>query len=336
MALAEVLLSLTDDSRDADLESSEPVTSVLDPGRTEPVQRRLGRLPSRREVGRLGSALSSLARPSALLDALTLAKQTGHVADKLVLRANPVTALSGTPGVEKRAVWSKALPMTGVRAIARAADATVNDVLVGAVSGAITGYLAAHGDSTPDLTTMIPVNLRPAGVPLPPELGNRFALVLLPLPLSVRGPMARLGETKHRMDRIKASPEAFITFALIGAIGRTHPWVERSLVDFFSSKAFGVTTNVIGPRTDRYLAGSRIAGVLGWVPSSGRQAVGVCIFTYSRNVRVGFKVDSGIVPNPELLVEGFEQEIDDLMHITRNARRRRSTCPPIRQSRPSR
>lgn len=335
IAMAEVLLSLTDDSPDADLDS--PGSSASGPGSgTRPDLHPVGRLPGLHELAHLGSALPSLARPGALLDALNLAEQTGHIADKLVLRSNPVTALSGTPGLEKRAVWSRALPLSGVRAVAREADATVNDVLVGAVAAAVTGYLAAHGDRTPDLTTMIPVNLRPAGAPLPPELGNRFALVLLPLPLSVRGPMARLVETKRRMDRIKASPEASITFALIAAIGRAHPWIERPLVDFFSSKAFGVTTNVIGPRTDRYLAGSRVTGVLGWVPGSGRQSVGVCIFTYNRTVRVGFKVDAGIVPDPELLVLGFEQEMADLMHITRANPRRRPVCPPTRQPRPSR
>jgi WS/DGAT/MGAT family acyltransferase len=335
IAMAEVLLSLTDDHPSADLELSDLPTPVLATTKTS-VLSRARRLPALREAARLSSALSSLARPSALRDALTLAEQTGHVADKLVLRSNPVTALSGTPGVEKRAVWSQALPVSAVRDIARAADATINDVLVGAVSAAIAGYLASPGEHTPDLTTMIPVNLRPADTPLPPELGNQFALVLLPMALSARGPMATLLETKRRMDRIKASPEALITFGLIGAIGQVHPWVERLVVDFFSSKAFGVTTNVIGPRTDRFLAGSRLAGVLGWVPGSGKQTLGVCIFTYNGTVRVGFKVDAGIVPDPELLVAAFEQEMDDLVHITRSTRQRRLTCLPTKQSGPSR
>ncbi len=121
------------------------------------------------------------------------------------------------------------------------------------------------------------------------------------------------------MDAIKSSPEALITFGLINAIGRTHPRVEQLLVDFLSSKAIGVTTNVVGPMNARYVAGTRIAGVLGWVPGSGRQAVGVSIFTYSQGVRVGFKVDAGVVPDPELLIEAFDHEMDDLVRLARAA-----------------
>ena len=46
-----------------------------------------------------------------------------------------------------------------------------------------------------DLTTMVPVNLRPAGEPLPRELGNRFALAMLPMPC---GETRRAGRASPR------------------------------------------------------------------------------------------------------------------------------------------
>jgi WS/DGAT/MGAT family acyltransferase len=242
-----------------------------------------------------------------------------HIADKLLIRSTPATPLTGTPGVEKLAAWSHPRPLSDVKRIGRLAAATVNDVVMGAVAGAVATYLAEHGEEATDLTTMVPVNLRPAGRPLPPELGNQFALVLLPLPTAVRTPLGRLSETKHRMDAIKSSPEAAITFGLINAIGLTHPRMERLLVDFFAGKAFGVTTNVIAPSRERYLAGSRVAGLLGWVPSSGRQAVGICTVTYDQTLRVGFKVDAGVVPDPERLVDAFDLELDRLLHMARAA-----------------
>jgi diacylglycerol O-acyltransferase len=335
IALAEVLLSLTDTTPTGDLD--EPAD------RNEVLGARGGRGlfvglagPALRSAVPLLSALPGLARPSTVLDGITLLRQTSHVADKLLLRSNPPSALGGRPGIEKRAVWSNPRRLPDVRRIARVADATVNDVLVGAVSGALSTYLLRHDGKATDLTTMVPVNLRPVGEPLPRELGNRFALVLLPLPTGVRSPIARLSETKRRMDSIKGSPEAMITFGLINAIGRTHPRIEKLIVDFFSSKAIGVTTNVVGPMTDRYVAGSPISGVLGWVPGSGRQTVGVCIFSYNRTVRVGFKVDAGVIPEAERLVDAFDQELDDLLHIAKAVRDRSETCPPTPLSRPSR
>ena len=314
IALAEVMLSLTDASPD------EPDPDELVARRVPPSPGWRPSLPgwgtAQRLVSDVAGAASSL-RPSAVTDALLLTRQTAHIADKLILGSNPETPLTGVPGLEKRAVWSSPRAVSEVKGIARLAGATVNDVLVGAVSGALSAYVVDHGGDADDLTTMVPVNVRPVGEPLPRELGNQFALVLLPLPLGTRAPMARLVETKQRMDSIKHSPEAFITFGLINAIGRTHPRVEELLVNFFSSKAIGVTTNVIGPMTDRFVAGSPIAGVLGWVPGSGRQTVGVCIFSYNGTVRVGFKVDAGIVPDPERLVDSFDQELDDLARMAR-------------------
>ncbi len=310
IALAEVLLSLTDESPD----EPDPDRLVTD---AEPAPRSRLYLPGWGTAQRLVSDVAGSLRPSLLGDTLQLTAQTTRIVDKLLLGSIPPTPLTGEPGIDKRAVWSSARPVAEVKRIARLADATVNDVLVGAVSGALSEYVVEHGGDAEDVTTMVPVNLRPVGEPLPRELGNKFALVLLPLPLGTRAPMARLAETKRRMDSIKGSPEAVITFGLINAIGKTHPRVEELLVNFFSSKAIGVTTNVIGPMTDRFVAGSPIAGVLGWVPGSGRQTVGVCIFSYNGMVRVGFKVDAGVVPDPERLVDAFDQELDDLARMAR-------------------
>ena len=312
IALAEVLLCLTDvtpDAPDEELPADRP--------ETPPSSRLTLPFPGLGTTGRLASAVARRARPSLVTDALILAQQTAHIADKLLLSSLPRSPLAGNPGIDKRAVWSQARPIDEVKRIARLADATVNDVMVAAVSGAISQYVLEQGGEPRDLTTMVPINLRPAGEPLPAELGNRFALAMLPLPSATREPLERLAEAKRRMDSIKSSPEALMTFGLINAIGFTHPRVETQLVNFFSNKAIGVTTNVMGPMTGRYVAGARIAGILGWVPGSGRQTLGVCIFSYNRAVRVGFKADSLVVAKPELLVESFEQELDDLARMSR-------------------
>jgi hypothetical protein len=121
------------------------------------------------------------------------------------------------------------------------------------------------------------------------------------------------------MDRLKSSPEAVITFGLITAIGRTAADVERPVVNFFANKAVGVTTNVAGPKDPRYLAGVRISGALGWVPGSGRQTVGVSVFTYADTLRVGFLVDAARVNEPEKLLHALERELEDLVALARSA-----------------
>jgi WS/DGAT/MGAT family acyltransferase len=253
--------------------------------------------------------------PHSVVDALTFAGRTGKVASKLLLSPTPRGPLTGHPRTRKRAVWSTPFPLRDVKRVGRASGATVNDVLLGAVAGALRTYQVEHGSKPADLTTMVPVNVRDLSTPLPPELGNEFALVLFSYPCEIAGPLERVAESHRRMEEIKSSPEAALTFGLIGAIGRSGKEMERFLVDFFAGKAVGVTTNVPGPRERRYIAGSLLTGVLAWVPGSGHHTLGVSIVTYADEVRVGFKVDAARIPDPEALVEAFEDEVDTLSRV---------------------
>jgi len=237
------------------------------------------------------------------------------VAAKLLLSTNPDSPISGVPAPDKRAVWGKPAPLADIKAVAHATGTTVNDVLVAALAGALATYQAEHGGQQVDVPTMVPVNLRPDDEPLPAELGNRFALVLLSLPSGLRTPFERLAETSRRMTAIKQSPEAVLTFGMIRGIGRTGPVVERYLVDFFANKATGVTTNVPGPATPCYLAGQRVVAMLGWAPESGRQTLGTCIFSYDGRLHVGFKVDTATIRDPDALVSAFDAELHALRRL---------------------
>jgi diacylglycerol O-acyltransferase / wax synthase len=318
MALTQVLLSLTNDSPRADLEEiegSEP-SSHHNGGVMGAARAMLGTGAQTVRGGlRAMSLLPELVKPSRAMDLLELGWRTGMVADKLLLGHNPQTPFSGEPGIEKRAVWSGPRTVREVKRVSRLTGATVNDVLVAAVSGAVNTYLRDRGADPVDLTTMVPVNVRPPDQPLPRELGNKFALVFLKMPTGLRPPLQRVAESKRRMDLIKVSPEAGITFGLNTLLGRIEPHVSNRIVSFFSDKAIGVTTNVIGPQQQRYVAGVPIAGAVGWVPGSGRQTLGVCIFSLAGTVRVGFKVDAALVPDVEKLVHAFDEDLDELLRI---------------------
>lgn len=331
LALARVLLSLTEDEQgrttvdvgDADghgptEQGREPpwplavlASGVVAPGVEASVR-----------LGRLGwQATQALARPTGVTDGARLAWRTAQVAGTLLFSSNPPNPLSGDPALSKRVVWSRPLALTGLKELGRLSGATLNDVLISAAVAALHSYQVERDVTPVDLITMVPVNLRPLDRPLPRTLGNEFALVLLTLPSAIGEPLARLAETKRRMDWIKDSPEPALTYGLINAIGLLGSNLGRPVVDFFANKAIGVTTNVRGPDTVRYLAGIPVTGVLGWVPGSGRQTLGICIFTYAGTVQVGFLSDTSVVPDPERLLAAFEDELDLLVHLGRRRRR---------------
>jgi len=302
IALTKVLLSLTD----ADPEGTLVADDSL-PTHTHGII----------EIGShlVGSVLTPRRALSAARRTLSLTLSTTGVAAKLLLAPNPNSSITGTPGRRKRAVWGDPVPLAEIKLIAHGTGTTVNDVVVAALAGALTTYQAAHGDEPVDVPTMVPVNLRPDDEPLPEDLGNRFALVLLSLPSGLRTPFERLAETSRRMSAIKDSPEAWLTFGMIRGIGRTGATMERYLVDFFANKATGVTTNVPGPTTPCYLAGERVVAMMGWAPESGRQTLGTCIFSYHGRLHVGFKVDSSTITDPERLVAAFNAELEALRRL---------------------
>jgi WS/DGAT/MGAT family acyltransferase len=222
------------------------------------------------------------------------------------------TVFRGPCGILKRAAWSEPFPLDEVKAIGRRLGGTVNDVLLAAISGALRRYLETVGQPTDgvEINAMVPVSLRQ-----PHEmgqLGNRFGLVILTLPVGTRDPIERLVIVKKRMSDIKHSPEALVAFAIINAMGATSSEIERLLIDFFATKATAALTNVPGPTRPLYLAGDRLTDFMFWVPAAGGVGLGISILSYAGTVMVGIMTDAGLVPDPAKIAEHFNAELREM------------------------
>lgn len=178
--------------------------------------------------------------------------------------------------------------------------------------GALRRYLEERGGPAENLCAFIPVNLRPLDAPIPRELGNRFGLVFLDLPVKETEPRQRLRTLKQRMDALKRSPEAALTFVILRLMGLAPAAVQRAVVDALARKGTLVVTNVPGPRHPVYLAGTKLAGLMFWVPQTARVGLGVSILSYAGEVTVGVSVDAGLVPDPHRLLIAFQDELEAL------------------------
>lgn len=322
IALTRVLLSLTDDQPDAGVAARERAGG--DRGRLDAVVApvRFGAHLADAALHE-GFALASHPRselPSFLGRAVTDVRTLGKL---LLTGSDPKTVFKGELGVARKVTWTDRIELDDVKAIGHATSTTVNDVLLAAVSGALHRYMAGRGDSAEEIRAMVPFNLRPLDQPLPRELGNRFGLVYLTLPVGEATPAARLADVHQRMDRIKRTPEGVLSYAILGVIGTTPVQIERRLIDVFAPKTTAVMTNVPGPRRPIYFAGTKVSGILGWVPASGSIGMGVCIFSYDGGVTIGLQVDPRLVPDPEAIVTGITAELAAL-HEAAAPRRRRT------------
>jgi diacylglycerol O-acyltransferase len=254
--------------------------------------------------------------PNRVVDAFKatggLAKAIARVLD---LRADPRTPFRGKLGREKLAIWSRPIPLDDVRAIGKQVGATLNDVLLSAVSGALKHYIEHRGHTADGLTlrAVVPVNLRAHD---DIALGNKFGMVFLPLPVGGRSALDRLHLTKRAMDAIKKSPEAVVIFGLLRALGAAAMSLIETAVNLLGRKATAVMTNVPGPREPVRFFGAEVDSMMFWVPQSGKLGMGVSILSYCGQVRVGLAVDRNLVPDPHVIVDGFHRAIDELASAT--------------------
>jgi len=65
--------------------------------------------------------------------------------------------------------------------------------------------------------------------------------------------------------------------AILEAIGWSPRQIEHRLVDVLAQTATATITNVSGPREPLYFAGTKIAGVVSWVPTAGAVGMGMNI-----------------------------------------------------------
>ncbi|EFK05476.1 acyltransferase, WS/DGAT/MGAT [delta proteobacterium NaphS2] len=241
----------------------------------------------------------------------------GGVLTKLALMPpDPKTAFKGRLGTRKNAVWTDPIPLDSVKSIGHAIrDATVNDVLVSLITGAMRRYLKSRNYpvNTLDLNVLVPVNIRKPGTEV--VLGNKFSLIFLTLPVYMEDAVLRLKEVKRRMDAIKNSADAMVNFGLLSTVGFMPPGIAKCLARYFSNKASGILTNVPGPKEPLYFAGSEIKNMMFWVPRAGDVGLGVSIFSYNGKVSVGIAADEGLMPDGEALLEGFEEELKYLVQL---------------------
>jgi WS/DGAT/MGAT family acyltransferase len=295
VALARVMLALTDSPAD------EP-----QPGDPSSIAGRAARAVMHEGLETLAHPTRLAKLPGSLTqDAVTLLKL-------LAGRNEAETKLTAPLHGSRRVAWSQPVPLERVRGAGHRSSGTINDALLAAVTGALRTELGRAGDLPDDVHVVVPFNLRPPEEALPRDLGNQFALILLALPVGIEDRGERLREVKMRMDAIKSSHEAPISFGILSALGTGPTAVEDRMIGFFTEKASAVVTNVPGPMEQVSFAGVPVEGVLVWAPCSGSIGMTVSIFSYRGEVTVGFMTDTGVVPDPQPLVDAFDAELREL------------------------
>jgi len=269
----------------------------------------------------VGKGLEALAHPQqvGLAGGFDLAR-TGlqvvqDVAALALLADDSQTRLKGRGSGRKIVAWGEPVPLDAVKAVGKALNCTVNDVLLSCVAGAIGGWLRAQGDDPTgqEIRAMVPVNLRPLDDAW--KLGNRFGLAPLVLPIGIENPVERVYDVHRRMAEMKGSYQPLLAFMVLAVSGLLIKPVQDAVLGLFSKKTTAVMTNVPGPGTPLKFCGATLRQTMFWVPASGDIGVGVSVLSYGGGVQFGLITDERLCAKPQQVIDRFEPEFEKLLLV---------------------
>src|SRR6476661_2619498 len=202
----------------------------------------------------------------------------------------------------------------------RVPKATINDVALAYVGGALRHYLGGHGE-LPDesLVAACPASIRSteergAG-------GNRLFGRLHPLGTSIADPLQRLAaiveETSGFRDNADSAGNSRL-MELVGVVptallGLT---VKAATAMPFSAPTIASTTvsNVPGPKEAIYFAGARLERVTGLGPLIGGMNLFHVVASYHGTVSIGATADRNALPDPGHYADCMQSAFDEMLN----------------------
>jgi diacylglycerol O-acyltransferase / wax synthase len=274
-------------------------------GRADPVSRALG-------VARGGAkALTGLGR--AALDLGRAAVDGGPL--QAPYRA-PGSALGGKLAGQRRFATQQ-YELEQIKALAKAADCTLNDIVLYLSGTALRQYLTVHG-RLPDrpLTAGIPVNLRAAD---DESTGTAIGMMVAELGTNIPEPLERLEaiqrstrEAKRHLSELP--PEARTSYTLL----INGPWIAGVLAGFGGRTPvpFNVgISNVPGPTEPLYFNGSRLDALFPLSLLLHGNALNITCVSYAGTLNFGFTGARDTLPHTQRLAVYMGEALEEISGV---------------------
>lgn len=233
----------------------------------------------------------------------------------------PQTIFNGTVGPH-RVFDGVVYSLADIRKIKdRVPGATVNDVILTIIGGALREYLLSH-DGLPkaSMTAMAPISVRGEGEK--EALGNLVSAMIVQLGTHIPDPAERLLYIVREAKNSKAMTHAvgartltdysqLLPAALAGLGARLY---TRLGVSNLHSPVFNcVATNVPGPRVPLYFAGAKLVRMMGLGPVFDGMGLINTIYSYGPEIAISFTSDRGIMADPANYAAALQNSFDALL-----------------------
>ena len=202
----------------------------------------------------------------------------------------------------------------------RLAGATVNDVVVSVVGGAMRKYLKGKSELPREsLVCMAPISVRQPGEKN--TLGNQVSAMTIPIGTHIADPFGRLQFVHEEAEASKALTNAagarqmaeyssFMPSTLTGLAARLY--VRLGLANRVAPMFNTVITNIPGPPIPLYMNGARLVTQYGLGPVFEGMGIIHPVFSYCGRITISFTSDRSIVPDPEVYAEYIQEAFEEL------------------------
>ncbi|MBJ6138498.1 WS/DGAT/MGAT family O-acyltransferase [Marinobacter litoralis] len=229
------------------------------------------------------------------------------------LRSAPRTAINGQISAQRRFA-THAFELDRLKAVAKQAEVTLNDVVVSLVGGALRQYLqektALPSDS---LTAAIPISLRAEG---DQSVGNSVGMIYGMIGTNIADPALRLAKVHESVALAKEQilslePEMRVPYSILSmapSIAAMMTGVAKHLPPMFNT----VVSNVPGSRKEMYLRSARLLHLYPANIVFPGLAVSFTCYSHANHLNVGIIACRDTLPHMQRLASGLEDALADL------------------------
>ena len=218
-------------------------------------------------------------------------------------------SILNVPITGSRRFAADAWNLTRIRAVAKAAEATVNDVVLAMSAHALRDYLLSL-DALPEdpLVAMNPVSLRTDDAE---DGGNAVGTILVSLGTHLADPEERLLHVRDSMRRGKAALQGLSPLQVSAVSAAVmSPLLLNTVVGqprFLRPPFNLVISNVPGPRSPLYWNGARLDGMYPLsIPTSG-QALNITVTSYVDELQFGLTGCRRSLPHLQRMLTGLDE-----------------------------
>lgn len=234
----------------------------------------------------------------------------------LVFRSEPTTMFKKPGGTSKHLSYTVQYSVATTKQIGRKFNATVNDVMLSCVAGAMRKTMLAAGQRVdPGLVVRaaVPVDMR-SSTEVIESAHNKFSALVLDFPVGVEDRSKRLRLVKAGMNEAKNSLEKNFTYALSHLVAKLPTPLMKAVIHFTSSRISVAISNVRGSSFEVSMCGKPVVGFYGFVPPPPSVNLGIAILSVGDDLGLNVLVDPSVGINSKEFLDFAKEEYEALQH----------------------